>query len=168
MRRMHAAAIPLTVLVPLFAGCSSDDPSDPDSSAADAAVAHSQCMRDHGVDWPDPEYVDGEWRVDPGDDIDLESPAYKQAEAECAQVLDRAGPDDDAVDDPADRAQIEKDMERMLEFAECMRGEGIDFPDPQIDESGNIAGPAGPLDGDWEAFDAAREICEDETGQSMP
>jgi hypothetical protein len=37
-----------------------------------------------------------------------------------------------------------------------------------MDDNGTISGPAGPMDGDWEAFEAAKTACEDQTGASMP
>jgi hypothetical protein len=82
-------------------------------------------------------------------------------------VLEDADPGG-GVADPADRAEAEGVMDRMLEFAQCMRDQGVEFPDPQIDDNGDISGPAGPMDGDWEAFDAARVTCEDQTGGPMP
>jgi hypothetical protein len=170
MRRTYAACTLLAALVLLAAACSPDQPAGDETGlpGEEGELAHAQCMRDHGIDWPDPEFVDGEWEIRLGDEIDLESPAFKEAEAECAQVRQDAQPDAGDVDDPAERAQLEDEMDRMLTFAACMRDQGIDFPDPQMDDGGTISGPAGPLDGDWDAFDAAKQACEDETGEPMP
>jgi hypothetical protein len=63
--------------------------------------------------------------------------------------------------------QDQEELERAREFAACMREQGIDFPDPERDDQGAISGPAGPPDGDWEAFETAREICTAETGHRM-
>jgi hypothetical protein len=159
------------LLLLVLAGCS---PGDGDPGAGDeppgqeSELAHAQCMRDHGIDFPDPIFSDGGWQIgELGDDVDLESAAYREAESECAQVLRDADPGG-GVADPADRAEAEGVMDRMLEFAQCMRDQGVEFPDPQIDDNGDISGPAGPMDGDWEAFDAARVTCEDQTGGPMP
>jgi hypothetical protein len=168
MRRTYAAGTLLAALVLAASACSADKPTDEsgnDPPGQEAELAHAQCMRDHGIDWPDPEFVDGEWELRLGGEVDLESTAFKDAEAECARLRQDGQPD---VDNPADRAQQEEDMARMLEFASCMRDQGLDFPDPQMDDDGNISGPAGPADGDGEAFSTAREACEDETGQPMP
>lgn len=159
-----------TLVLAMTTGClpgGTDPEPDSDPPGEQAALAHAQCMRDHGFDWPDPAFVDGEWETH-YEGIDLESPAFEKAEAECQEVRDEARPDSESVDDPEERARVEEEMERMLQFATCMRDQGIDFPDPVIDDDGNISGPAGPLDGDQEAFDAAREKCEDKTGESMP
>jgi hypothetical protein len=151
------------------AACSPDDPDDTDEGEGQEAamVAYAECMRDFGFDFPDPVLVDGEWRVD-YDGIDLESADYQEAEVECERVRQEALPDSDTVDDPADRAEIEAELELMLEFAECMRDEGIDFPDPQIDDDGVISGPAGPSDGDWDSFNAANASCEEKLNETMP
>ena len=68
---------------------------------------------------------------------------------------------------PEEQEALEAEMEAMLEFAACMRDQGVDFPDPVLDDSG-ISGPAGPLDGDWDSFNEAREICEEATGAPIP
>lgn len=158
-----------TLVLAITAACMPGQDGDPNSGPPGeaAALAHAQCMRDHGFDWPDPRYVDGEWETH-YDGIDLESPAFKEAEVECRKVGEKADADAGSVDDPEERSRAEEELEQHLQFAKCMRDQGIDFPDPVIDDDGNISGPAGPLDGDQEAFDAAREKCEDKTGESMP
>ncbi len=171
MTGAYVASALLAALVLTASACSPDQPGDGEEDGRpgeESELAHAQCMRDHGIDWPDPEFVDGEWEIRPGDGVDLESPAFKQAETECARVRQDVQPDAGEVVNPADRAQLEADMEVMLVFAACMRDHGIDFADPQFDDSGGIEGPAGPADGDWEAFDAAREACEAQTGSPMP
>lgn len=164
MRRTCAAIAVLMLLV----GCAPDQPGGEEAGppGEEAELAHAQCMRDHGIDWPDPEFVDGEWELRLDDDIDLESPAYKAAEEECAQVLQDAQGGDDL--NPADRARQEEEMDKMLEFAACMRDQGLEFPDPVMADNGDISGPAGPMDGDWEAFETAKQTCEEQTGEPMP
>jgi hypothetical protein len=60
------------------------------------------------------------------------------------------------------------DEEAMLEYVECLRGEGLDVPDPQVNADGGlelrIGGPDGGEDQepiDPEEFEAAREVCGD-------
>jgi hypothetical protein len=69
----------------------------------------------------------------------------------------------------------EEQQEAMLDWAECMRGHGLDVPDPQFGEDGEVmiqvgggagddegdGGDSGPGPGDREAFEAAREECGD-------
>lgn len=165
-QRVLPVAMVFTVAA-LGAACGGDEPdaAEPERDGEGAATRHAQCMRDHGIDWADPVLVDGEWRSEPGDGVDLESPAFVEAEETCAQELQDSRPGSGDALDPADRAALEEEMEAMLDFAQCMRDEGIDFPDPQFDDAGGIDGPAGPPDGDSDAFDAAREVCEAEAGR---
>lgn len=50
-------------------------------------------------------------------------------------------------------------LDWQLKFAECMRGEGIDMPDPSNDGSVSLSAPD-----DQAAFDAAMKLCQDELG----
>jgi hypothetical protein len=161
------AVMALTLLA---VACSPGQPSgEPESGPTgdEVELAHSQCMRDHGVeDWPDPVFTDGDSDIRLPEGFDLESPEVREAEAECASVRQGAEPGSGG-DDRADRDAVEAEMDAMLEFAACMRDQGIDFPDPVLGEDG-ISGPAGPLDGDQASFDQAREICEEQTRAPMP
>lgn len=156
----------LTALTVLIAACST--PNQPPEAEPDdgetAAFAFSECMREHGFDWPDPVRIDGGWDNPVPEGIDPESPEFGDAQTECEA---ESGSFDAGGLDPDDRTSMDEEMERMLTFARCMRDQGIDFPDPQIDGDG-INGPAGPLDGDWDAFNEARAVCEEETGAPMP
>jgi hypothetical protein len=158
----------LAALMLVAAACSSARPSDePESGLPDEStqLAYAQCMRDNGVDdWPDPKFVDGDWEIRTSEGLDLESPTFKSAEAECARVLALDGPGEA---NPQDTARTEEEMQRMLDFAKCMREQGIEFPDPHLDEGG-ISGPAGPIDGDQEGFEKARAICKEQTGEQIP
>jgi hypothetical protein len=170
MRRTYPARTMIAAFVLVVTACAPDQPSGGEAGlpGEEAELAHAQCMRDHGIDWPDPEFVDGEWEVRLGGDVDLESPAYRAAEEERAPVLERAQAEAGEDSNPEDRARVEEEMDQMLEFAACMRDQGIDFPDPVMDDNGNISGPAGPMDGDWDAFEAAKDVCEGQTGAPMP
>lgn len=85
------------------------------------------------------------------------------------------GGDDDGVasiegagsDTPASAEASDKDAEQqMLDYAECLRGQGLDVPDPEFDEDGG-ARITRRADGDGgqrvtpEDFDKAREVCGD-------
>ena len=57
-------------------------------------------------------------------------------------------------------------QEAALEFARCMRGQGIDMPDPQVDEQGRVTMRIGPGPGagkadrpDPKKFQAAEKAC---------
>ena len=62
-----------------------------------------------------------------------------------------------------DAAEVDEEA-ALLAFAQCLREEGLDVEDPVVDEEGNIQPPR-PVQGgqaiDREAFQAAREACEE-------
>ncbi len=144
----------------------------------DAMLEFTECMREHGVDMPDPSSSGGGGAVIIGG---------KESNANAAG--DRGGPMDDAAFEEAheacqgiledafgERPQLspEEQAERqdqMLAFTECMREHGIDMPDPQFDEDGGFSvhraeegeTGQGPMP-DEEAFEEAQEACEDELG----
>lgn len=123
----------------------------------DAMVEFATCMREHGIDFPDPGSGGG-LIIGPDSDIDPEDADFKAAEAECKTILDEA---EKSMPKPSE-AEISKMRDSMLAFAKCMRGEGLDFPDPEFGEGGRMSVPAGNPD-DPE-FEAAQEKCSKETG----
>jgi hypothetical protein len=68
---------------------------------------------------------------------------------------------------PPDPAQVEEQKQKLLEFAQCMRDHGVDFPDPTFDDSGGglqvqMGGPG--MDPDSPGFKAASDACSNEAG----
>lgn len=110
----------------------------------------AQCMREEGVDFPDP---GGEIPQELYDD-----PNFESASQACQPILDEAIGDIELTPEMREEMQ-----ETMLAFAECMREEGVDYPDPQIDDSGM---PGMEMPEDWDptdpevqrAFEACGEI----------
>ena len=139
---------------------SGDAPTDPE----EAMLAYTQCMRDEGIDLPDPQ-TDGaggggmivvDEQVDPGDD------RFQEAQATCAPIMEEAMGDFEI--DPEQEAEM---REQMLAFAACMRDQGIDFPDPTFGEGGRVEvglGGAGPGDVESEEWQAAQQACDEELG----
>ena len=89
-------------------------------------------------------------------------------------TTDTATTDTDATEDPsasddaADTVEVSADAtdeELALAFAECMRDEGIDFPDPVVSADGSVtlvdaSSPDDlPFDPNDPAFDAATDVC---------
>ena len=160
-------------------GSQSPDPetsAEPQASAdtEEASLAFAGCMREHGVDMPDPQVgSNGEFRVTvnggPGS-LDMEE---MQAAQEACQDL-MPGP----MGEPRELTAEEKDA--MLGFAQCMRDNGIDMPDPVFEGGGMVrigGGPAaaggegdeGPaFDPRSEEFQAASQACRAEFGELMP
>jgi hypothetical protein len=118
------------------------------SDKQEAALKWAQCMREHGVDMPDPEVDDkGRMKVQmrggPGANVDA-------AQKACGDLQQKIGP---ANLTPEERQQAEQ---AMLEFAQCMRAHGQDVPDPTPGEGIKLRRPR-----DDPGFEAAQEACQD-------
>jgi hypothetical protein len=91
------------------------------------ALNWARCMRQHGINLPDPQLS--------GDNIiqrlptraEQNSAKFKAAEQACKQYLPNGGR-------PAPPSAQER--QQALAFARCMRQHGIDMPDPQITANG--------------------------------
>lgn len=90
------------------------------------------------------------------------------ASLETTETTAVAAETDGADETPAGDDAVEVDAETaMLEFAACLRENGVDIEDPTVDASGNVqfGGFGGEEDRpDRETMQAAREACEDELG----
>ena len=94
----------------------------------EAALDFARCMREHGVDMPDPE-VDEQGRVEVrigagGAGARPDPKKLEAAQKACGSLM--GGGDGDRQLDPAAR-------DAMVAFARCMREHGIDMPDPTGD-----------------------------------
>lgn len=113
---------------------------------------YAACMRQHGIDMPDPE-TSGSGGVISigGEGFDLE--AMDEAAAACDPILEGAFGEFELS--PEQEAEV-RDQE--LAFARCMRDNGVDWPDPTGDfGSGSIAIDIG--DADPETMNAAMDTC---------
>jgi hypothetical protein len=134
-----------------------------EKDAQEAMLAFAKCMRDQGIDFPDPEFdangKGGAVRVQgkPGQELDPEK--MDAAREACKHLLPDGG--NFRAPSPEDRAKMQ---EQALAFAKCMRDHGIDFPDPKFSEDGGgmtVIGRPG-FDPEDEDFQAAQEACEAE------
>ena len=131
-------------------------PTDPQ----EAFLAYAQCMRDHGVDMPDPEVKDeggGKFSVGfsaEGAPDSINKDKMQAANEACQPLLQNSIGE-------GQRPQLSpEDEQKMLDFARCMREHGVDMPDPG--EGGmvfNMGGPGQEIDP--EDFQAAQEACQD-------
>lgn len=149
----------------------------------EAMLAYTECMRDEGIDMPDPVFVDeGDGKTGgaiaissddaeggDGPSIDFDSDEFKAAEEKCKPLMD------DAVGsmevDPEQQAEM---REQMLEFAQCMRDQGIDFPDPEFGDNGMVTMGVGPgedgeqpTEAEQEKMQEASEACAHDGGPIM-
>ena len=145
----------------------SEEPTEADMQ--EAALDYAKCMREHGVDMPDPQFnADGGGGVaiqvgGPGEEIDPEQ--MQSADEACQPIMEEIR----SQFEPPDPEQLEEMKQQALEFAQCMREHGVDMPDPQFSEDGAMtvavgggrlgeegSGPA-PIDED--KFQEASEAC---------
>jgi len=133
-------------------------PTDPQ----EAFLAFAQCMRDNGIDMPDPEIVDDAgggnvgmaFKVG-GDAGSVDKEEFRAADAACKHFLANV------ISDKTTGGISPEDEDKLLEFTHCMREHGIDMPDPQtsgviVDEEQGTGSNLDPNDPD---FQAAQEAC---------
>jgi hypothetical protein len=140
-------------------------------SAQEAATKFAECMRQHGVDIPDPTFsgkgpvvIQGNSSASassadqsgPGESTSKGSPEFQQAQRACQHFLN------DAVNSAGGPKVSTKDQVKAqaaaLKFAACMRKHGIDFPDPTINANGGITQQL-QIDPNDPNFQAAQDAC---------
>ncbi|MFG1862972.1 hypothetical protein [Microbispora bryophytorum] len=112
----------------------------------EAQLKFAQCMREHGVDIPDPG-PDGRVRIigKKGDQASME-----KAMQACRHFMKDAVGDKLGGDDPQAR-------DRMVKFAQCMREHGIDMPDPAPGQGIQVKIKRGQE----KAMEEAQKACEE-------
>jgi hypothetical protein len=144
----------------------------PAKDPREAALDFARCMREHGVDMPDPEVgEDGGIGISIGADAgSADAPAMEAAQEACQPALDAALQQDSRKPDPAEEARL---RENALKFAQCMRDHGVDLPDPTFEGGGRVmarqGGPgdrSGP-DPDSPVFEEAQKACADLMGGNL-
>lgn len=126
---------------------------------AEQAQAFAACLRENGLDVPDPDPATGE--------IDFERAAQEAGGREALMTAYEACRDL-APPDLQDRPEPdEEQLDGMREFAACMRENGVDMPDPGPEGFGPEAvDPSAP--GFDAALDACREFVEGFRGAEAP
>ena len=152
----------LAIVALIGAGCSNEPAENGNTSTGgtrDKAVKFSECMRDNGIsEFPDPD-GSGELTIDGvlnGSSLDSNTPAWKQAMAACRDLQPPGFTGDEEV--------TAEDQEVRLEFAQCMRENGVeDFPDPAkgdpLVDTRRIPSAAEP--GGMSIINAAMQTCGD-------
>lgn len=145
---------------------SSADPQDDD--AEEALLAFAQCMRDNGIsEFPDPELdQNGNLQIFGGGggggagQLGADQSTIEAAFDECADLIEGV------ISEAFRNIDQSEFQDNFLEFATCMRDQGIDMPDPDFSggfgpgEGGRrgLFGDIDPLD---PAFQEAAEECQD-------
>lgn len=175
--RALIAAIPLTMALLLTAcGGESDDGNDPDVASANGGATdegdsgsdgetteplgegelhrklleYAQCLRDQGLDVEDPE---------PGEGIQLQNEGGPNEADAALEACEHLAPPAPSGGDEGEQ------REDMLDYAQCMRDNGVEkFEDPKPGE-GIHAGPETFEDPD---FPAAEKKCNEEIMGGQP
>ena len=176
---MKRLIVPIAALAVAAAACGSADTSDGVASldettvaaedvevveeidVEEAVLAFTQCLRDEGFEVDDPEFdaeggfalgLGGAYR-DPGGDGGYDYEEVSEAMDACGYLMEGIAQQFDRPDD----TELQDDL---LGFAECMRSNGIDVPDPDFSSDG----PGGFLELDPEdpEVEAALEACQAE------
>jgi hypothetical protein len=140
---------------------------DAQANAEDAALDFAKCMREHGVDVPDPQPGSGggggfNLQFRSGNPADNEN--FQEGQQACGHFLRDAVPEGDRPD-PAEM------RDKLHQMTECLRDKGYDVPEPQIFGPGdsppdNPPAPSQELQDlmDDPEFQQAQEDCSKEAG----
>jgi hypothetical protein len=125
----------------------------PDEATRQAELKFAQCMREQGIDFPDPQ-AGGKGLARIGEGTSPEE--MRDAEKACEKYRKDIKPPE------LSEEQQQKFKDAALAHARCMRDHGIDFPDPTFSENGRATiklgkGDVDPQDPD---FKAAEKDCQ--------
>ncbi|MET0493277.1 MAG: hypothetical protein ABW000_09135 [Actinoplanes sp.] len=111
-----------------------------------------ECLRKQGADVPDAT-VDENGQVSFGQPpAGFDRDAFTKAQKVCGDLPDGLT----TAFDNMDQSQVQ---DTALKFAQCMRAEGVDVPDPDMSKLGK-GNPFGELDRDDPKTAAAIEVCQ--------
>ncbi|MFC8509844.1 hypothetical protein ACFU3J_29490 [Streptomyces sp. NPDC057411] len=154
--RVAAAASLAAAVALLTAACSGSAPGGSNSGGgseegkkADQAFEHRKCLREHGLDVPEPK--PGEKGV--GLTIGGDGMSKEKMEAAFKACQDKAG----GAGFGKEPTQADKD--KALAYARCMRENGFNMPDPKFDGNAQQALPI-PQGAEKQKFDKAAKACE--------
>jgi hypothetical protein len=138
-----------------------------DDEIRDAQLDFAECMREHGIDMPDPQVgEDGRTEViiggpDGGGGEPPDPEKMEAAQEACAHFMEKLR--DNAPE--MDPQEQEAAKQQALDFAECMREQGVeDFPDPEFMEDGGIGQKIDEGVANDPDMAAAEEHCAEEIG----
>jgi hypothetical protein len=164
MRRKLGPLAALAMVALIGAGCSNEPDENGSAGNTNAgqeqAMKFAECMRDNGVsEFPDPD-ASGGLTIDGivnGSSLDTSTPAWKEAIAACKDLQPPGFMGTEASPE---------EQEVRLEFAQCMRDNGVeDFPDPApngpLIDTTRIPSAAGRGARSIPGFDAAADTCTD-------
>jgi len=130
---------------------------DEETTFEEGVLEFAQCMREEGINFPDPTFdIDGNPQFD---NLEIENEEeFESAFENCEDILRNALPEQFDLDPEVEAALVDA----SLEFSQCMRDQGIDFPDPKPGEFGFFAFRDADIDFSSESVQDAFEICQPE------
>jgi hypothetical protein len=126
----------------------------PTASASADLRKFAQCMRDNGVDMPDPDPNTG--RIDIRRLRANDDPKFQHAMEQCRSLL---------VGAAATQQLTAAEIEQLRQFAGCMRDNGVDLPDP--DPGGGLFTAMNKQDRNSPTFQKAMQACASRLPQSI-
>jgi hypothetical protein len=128
-------------------------------AARDAELKFARCMRENGVDMPDPSAGGGRRKLEIGGrNADASRATFEKAQEACDKYLK-------AIKPPEMSPEEEQEFkDAALAHARCIREHGIEnFPDPVFGENGQASIRIGKESGiDKDELIKAEEACDDE------
>ena len=136
-----------------------------ETTLEESLLAFTECVRDQGVDIPDPTVdADGNVRLARAmseTSSESERQAFQEAMQACEVYLE-------GVTMGFEQRDTTEFQDQLFQYAQCMRDNGYDMPDPDFSATqvpGSGGGPAGgvfgTLDRDDPAFQEAQAACEE-------
>jgi hypothetical protein len=130
----------------------------------DAMLEFARCMRENGVDMPDPDTSGGPGVVtfraggaaSAGTKIDADGGTFQKAHEACKDLMGDVGPMNMTPE------QQQEMQDQALAFSRCMREHGIDMPDPNFGEGGQVMmrlDKATAFDPSDPKFEEAQKAC---------
>lgn len=121
----------------------------------EAGLKFAECMREHGVDMPDPGTGDEGGLTIQASPGDYSPEEFEEADEACRHHLEGAFED-------ADPERMQEFQDRALEFAQCMRDNGVeDHPDPEFEGGGRMRMTADQDVFNDPDFEEAQKACEE-------
>jgi hypothetical protein len=130
----------------------------------DAMLAFTRCMREHGIDMPDPDTSGGGPGVvtfraggaADGTKIDADTSRFQEAHEACKDLMGDVGPINLSPE------QQQEMQDQALAFSRCMREHGVNMPDPTFDGEGHVMmtiGDGQGIDPTDPKFEEAQQAC---------
>ncbi len=132
-----------------------------ETNPEDAMLEFARCMRQHGVDMPDPDTSGGgvmtfSASASAGTKLDADTNKFQEANDACKDLLGDVGPMNMSPE------QQQEMQDQALAFSKCMREHGVNMPDPTFNGDGMMMmtiGEGNGIDQTDPKFEEAQQAC---------